>query len=67
MRAPDLVLQMMKQPMRALQAIHEEQLVHRDVSADNFMIGQNGKVTLIDFGAARYSNVLDERTRTMDD
>ena len=63
--APDLVLQMMKQPMRALQAIHEEQLVHRDVSADNFMIGQNGKVTLIDFGAARYSNVLDERTRTM--
>ena len=61
---PELVLEMMEQPIRALQAVHEEQLVHRDVSADNFMIGANGTVTLIDFGAARYSNALDEKTRT---
>lgn len=61
---PEMVLGMMEQPMRALQAVHEEQLVHRDVSADNFMIGQDGRVTLIDFGAARYSNVIDEKTRT---
>lgn len=61
---PELVLKMMEQPIRALKAVHEENLVHRDVSADNLMIGQNGKITLIDFGAARSSNIMDERTRT---
>lgn len=60
----ELVLKMMEQPIRALQAVHEANLVHRDVSADNLMIGQNGKITLIDFGAARSSNMMDERTRT---
>lgn len=62
--APEQVLKMMEQPIQALQAVHEENLVHRDVSADNLMIGQNGKITLIDFGAARSSNVMDEKTRT---
>lgn len=61
---PKLVLEMMEQPIRALQAVHEEHLVHRDVSADNFMLDKEGKITLIDFGAARYSNVIDEKTRT---
>ncbi|HBI59697.1 MAG TPA: hypothetical protein DDY31_00545, partial [Lachnospiraceae bacterium] len=61
---PELVLEMMEQPIQALQAVHEKQLVHRDVSADNFIIRQNGKLTLIDFGAARYSNALDNKTRT---
>ena len=61
---PELVLEMMEQPIRALQKVHEEMLVHRDVSADNFIIDQNGKVTLIDFGAARYSNVIDDKTNT---
>lgn len=61
---PELALKMMERPIRALQAVHEKNLVHRDVSADNLMIGNDGKVTLIDFGAARFSNALDERTRT---
>jgi len=61
---PELVWEMMEQPIRVLQAVHEENLVHRDVSADNLMIRQNGRITLIDFGAARSPNVLDERTRT---
>lgn len=61
---PELALKMMERTIRALQAVHEKNLVHRDVSADNLMIGNDGKVTLIDFGAARFSNALDERTRT---
>lgn len=61
---PELVLKMMEQPIRALQAVHRKNLVHRDVSADNLMIGQDGRVTLIDFGAARSSNAMDEKTRT---
>lgn len=60
-----VVLGMMKKAMFALQMIHEEHLVHRDVSADNFMITKNGTLTLIDFGSARYSNVLDQKTRTV--
>ena len=62
--SPQKVWEMMEQPIRALQAVHERQLVHRDVSADNLMIGRNGKITLIDFGSARSSNVMDEKTRT---
>ena len=61
---PELVLEMMQQPIQALQKVHEEMLVHRDVSADNFIIDSYGRLTLIDFGAARYSNVMDDRTNT---
>lgn len=61
---PERVIKMMEQPIRALQAVHEANQIHRDVSADNLMIGRNGKITLIDFGAARSSNIMDERTRT---
>lgn len=58
------VLEMMEQPIRALHAIHEKGFIHRDVSADNFIIGQNGKLTLIDFGAAHYLDVSGGKSQT---
>ncbi|MGN1136553.1 MAG: leucine-rich repeat domain-containing protein [Oscillospiraceae bacterium] len=37
----------------ALSDIHSQKMIHRDVSPDNIMLCENGKVMLIDFGSAR--------------
>lgn len=45
----------------ALQAIHKENILHRDVSPDNIMICNNGNIKLFDFGAARFSAGVENR------
>ncbi len=37
----------------SLAAVHDQQLLHRDVKPDNVMIMQDGQVVLVDFGTAR--------------
>jgi serine/threonine-protein kinase len=46
-------LYMMSQVADALGAVWRAGLVHRDVKADNILIGAEGRATLIDFGLAR--------------
>ena len=48
------VLEGMKPLLLSVQKIHEKGILHRDISADNLMITKEGKMKLIDFGAASH-------------
>ncbi len=51
----DIAMEVIMPVMDALRVIHEAGLLHRDVSPENIIISQSGRVMLIDFGAARHS------------
>ena len=38
--------------LRAVETMHARQVLHRDISPENLILGPDGKLTLIDFGAA---------------
>ncbi|MCM1284284.1 MAG: serine/threonine protein kinase [Roseburia sp.] len=54
---------MMEPLFFALEAMHEQGLIHRDISPDNLML-EKGKIRLLDFGCARES-VLGTETMTV--
>ncbi len=56
-------VQVMMPVLDALNAIHEEGLLHRDVSPDNIFITTEGRVILLDFGAARHA--MGEKAKNM--
>ncbi len=63
-RIPAAVLLPMLEPaVRALGAVHQLGLIHRDISPDNIMVLEDGSVRIIDFGNARQTE--GDKTMTM--
>ena len=59
----DDALHVVNEVGKALVAIHKGKVVHRDISPDNIFLCQDGRVKLLDFGAARLST--GEKTQTL--
>lgn len=50
--APEELFPLLEPLFHALSIMHENGLIHRDISPDNLML-ENGKIRLLDFGCAR--------------
>lgn len=48
--------------MKSLQKVHEAGLIHRDIAPDNIFLTTDGRVKLLDFGAARYASATHSRS-----
>lgn len=58
----DEIFDLMKPVMNALEKVHEVGVIHRDISPDNIMLLKNGRVKLMDFGAARVLDLSDQNS-----
>jgi serine/threonine protein kinase len=51
----DAALKLLMPVADALRAVHKEGLLHRDIAPDNIYLSRDGRIKLLDFGAARYA------------
>ena len=58
----DDIFRLMEPVFDTLEKIHQQGVVHRDISPDNIMMLPDGRLKLMDFGAARLMNYSDQRS-----
>ncbi len=61
----DKAIKMLKPVMDSLNEVHARSIIHRDIAPDNVFVTNDGKVKLIDFGAARYATTSHSRSLTV--
>ena len=49
----DRCIELLRPIMRSLDKVHEQKLIHRDISPDNIMLRREGGACLLDLGAAK--------------
>ena len=58
-------LALMRPILLAVDAMHHQQVLHRDISPENLILDPAGKLTLIDFGAAREFDLESDENLTV--
>ncbi len=61
----DRAIEIEQSLLAALKTAHGVGILHRDVKPGNIMLLKDGSIKLFDFGSARFSDVNDEKTRTV--
>ena len=59
------IFRLMLPIMNSLKKMHDEKIVHRDISPDNIMYLKSGKLKLMDFGSARYFTGAEQKTMSV--
>jgi serine/threonine protein kinase len=62
---PETALEIIRPITDALEQIHAQGIIHRDISPDNIFITVDHKYKLLDFGAARFSTGDEEKTMSV--
>lgn len=55
--APEAVRNIVEQIVSGLRALHRKAILHQDLRPENILVDAAGKVTIIDFGAARVAGI----------
>ena len=61
----DDAIKMLTPVLASLETIHKAGIIHRDIAPDNIFLTKDGRVKLIDFGAARYATTSHSRSLTV--